>query len=90
MHMFLFYVLQKKSWNKLCLEPHDTYVLFRIFFSPVNNKRFYFQSGGPLKKICYYQWQVKQVPDKQQVPDKWRDACKLYEFLKFDADSYNN
>ena len=28
-------------------------------------------------KIYYYQWQVQQVPDKEQVPDKSRDACKL-------------
>ena len=27
-------------------------------------------------KIYYYQWQIQQVPGKQQVPDKWRDACK--------------
>ena len=32
------YISQKKSQNKLCLEPHDTYVLFRIFFSHVNIK----------------------------------------------------
>ena len=24
-----------------------------------------------------------QVPDKQQVPDKWRDARKLPKFIKF-------
>ena len=30
------------------------------------------------------------VPDKQQVPDKWRDACKLAKFIKFGAVSYNN
>ena len=33
-----FYVSQKKSRNKLCLEPHDTYILFRTFFSHVNIK----------------------------------------------------
>ena len=27
------YVSQKKTQNKLCLEPHDTYILFRTFFS---------------------------------------------------------
>ena len=32
------YVSQKKSRNKLCLEPHDTYILFRTFFSHVNIK----------------------------------------------------
>ena len=31
-----------------------------------------------------------KVPDKQQVPDKWRDACKLPKFSKFGAVSYNN
>ena len=36
------YAFQKKSRNKLCLEPHDTYVLFRTFFSQVNNKRVFF------------------------------------------------
>ena len=41
-------------------------------------------------KIYYYQWQVQQVPDKQQIPDKWRDACKLNKFVKFGAVSYNN
>ena len=30
------------------------------------------------------------VPDKQHVPDKWRDACKLPKFIKFGAVSYNN
>ena len=30
------------------------------------------------------------VPDKQQVPDKWRDACKLPKVIKFGAVSYNN
>ena len=37
-------------------------------------------------KIYYYQWQVQQqVLDKQQVSDKWRDACKLPKFIKFSA-----
>ena len=27
---------------------------------------------------------------KQQVPDEWRDACKLPKFIKFGAVSYNN
>ena len=35
-------------------------------------------------KIYYYLWQV------QQVPDKWRDACKLPGLIKTGADSYNN
>ena len=35
------YVLQKKSTNIVCLEPHDTYVLFRTFFSQVNNNPFF-------------------------------------------------
>ena len=34
--------------------------------------------------IYYYQWQV------QQVPDKWRDACKLPKCIKFGVVSYNN
>ena len=33
------YVLQKKSRNKLYVEPHDTYVSFKMFFSRVNNKK---------------------------------------------------
>ena len=33
------YVSQKKSHNKLCLEPHYKYVLFRMFFSWVNNNK---------------------------------------------------
>ena len=41
--------------------------------------------------IYFYQWQVKQVPDKQQdQPDKWREACKLPKFIKFGEYSYNN
>ena len=39
---------------------------------------------GTFNKIYYYQWQV------QQVPEKWRDACKLPKFIKFGAVSYNN
>ena len=35
-------------------------------------------------KIYYHQWQV------QQVPDKWRDACKLSKCIKFGVISYNN
>ena len=30
------------------------------------------------------------VPDKQQVPDKFRDACKLPKFIKFGAVIYKN
>ena len=41
-------------------------------------------------KIYYYQWQVQQVPDKQQVTDKWRGACKLPKLIKFGAVSYIN
>ena len=41
-------------------------------------------------KIYYYKWQVQQVPDKLQVPGKWRDACKLPKFIKFGAVRYNN
>ena len=40
--------------------------------------------------IYYYQWQVQQVPDKQQVPDNWREECKLPKFIKFGAASYSN
>ena len=36
------YVLQKNSRNKLCVRPHDTYFLFRTFFSQVNNKYYAF------------------------------------------------
>ena len=42
------YVLEKKYRNKTCLEPHETYVLFRMFFSQVNNKWKFFHPGGPL------------------------------------------
>ena len=41
-------------------------------------------------KIYYYQWQVQLVPDKEQLPDKWRDAYKLPKFIKFGAVSYTN
>ena len=44
------YVSQKKSRNKLCLEPHDTYILFRMFFSHINIKWFLiFYCPIPLK-----------------------------------------
>ena len=36
---YFLYILQKNSKNKLSLEPHDLYVLFRTFFSQVNNKQ---------------------------------------------------
>ena len=42
------YISQKKSRNKLCLELHDTYILFRTFFSHINIKWF-FLSSDPLK-----------------------------------------
>ena len=41
-------------------------------------------------KIYYYQWQVQLVPDKQQVPDMWRDACKLLKFIKFGVKGLQN
>ena len=44
------YVLHKKSRNKLCVGPHDTYVLFRTFFSQINNKWLFFTAGGPLNR----------------------------------------
>ena len=49
------YVSQKKSRNKLCLEPHDTYFLFRTFFSHVNIKWF-FLSSDPLHDFNYFHW----------------------------------
>ena len=45
------YVSQKKSQNKLCLKPHDTYVLFRMFFCHVNIKWFFFYRPMPLSLI---------------------------------------
>ena len=36
------YVFQKKSRNKLSLERHDTYILFRMFISHVSIKWFFF------------------------------------------------
>ena len=32
------YILQKESRNKLCLEPHDTYCLFRIILKDNNTQ----------------------------------------------------
>ena len=43
------YVLWKKSRNKLCVRPHDTYDLFRMFFSRVNNKQFFLQVDDPIR-----------------------------------------
>ena len=45
--------------------------------------------------IYYYQvQQVQQVPGTtgqvQQVPEKWRDTCKLPKCIKFGVVSYNN
>ena len=51
---FVFFVSQKKSRNILCLEPHDTYILFRAVFSHVNIKWFFFfRCPIPLMKISY-------------------------------------
>ena len=52
------YILQKKTGNKLCLEPHDTYVLFGMFFSLVNNTIFFYSGHSPkplmwLYNTCY-------------------------------------
>ena len=49
-----------------------------------------YAKGMDYTQIYYYRWQVPQVPDKQQVADKWRDECKLPKFIKFGAVSYNN
>ena len=51
------YISQKKSRNKLCLKLHDTYILFRTFFSYVNIKWFFFDRSIPLKwilKLCRF------------------------------------
>ena len=51
------YILQKKSINKLCLRPHDTYFLFRTFFSQVNNKDDFFSIGqSPSKQLSCLLW----------------------------------
>ena len=42
-----------KKVPKQTLEPHDRYVLIRTFFSLVNNKRFFFMAGGPLKSAVF-------------------------------------
>ena len=42
------HILQKKSRNKLCLRPFDTYFLFKMFFSQVSNN-FFLSLGDPLK-----------------------------------------
>ena len=52
--MIFFYVLQKNSRNKLCVTPHDTELLFRTFFSQVNNKVFLIN----LKQINFNQDQT--------------------------------
>ena len=48
------YISQKKSRNKLCLEPHETYILFRTFFPHVNIKWFYFYRPIPLSQSVKY------------------------------------
>ena len=48
------YVLQKKSRNNLYLRPHDTYFLFRTFFSQVTNKLCFFWLTISLFIICFY------------------------------------
>ena len=57
------YASQKKSWNKLCLEPHDTYILFRTFFSHVNIKWLFFYRPIPLILLCFdvfsFSWKVR-------------------------------
>ena len=44
-----FFRFYRKSLETNYIELHDTYVLFRTFFSQVNNKWFFFRSGSPLK-----------------------------------------
>ena len=53
---------------------------------------------GTIYGTCIYGTIYGTVPSmvlfygtcKQQVPDKWRDACKLRKLIKFGAVSYNN
>ena len=45
----VFFTFYRKSRNKLSLEPHDTYLLFRTFFS--REQTIFFQSDSPLKHI---------------------------------------
>ena len=52
------YFLQKKSRNKLCLRPHDTYFLFRMFLSRVNNIFFCHRSG-----VITFLEEVKKWPN---------------------------
>ena len=49
MQFFFLYILQEKSRNRPCLRPHDTYCLFRMFFSEVNNNFFFV--GDPIKYL---------------------------------------
>ena len=44
------YVLQKNSRNKLCVRPRDTYFLFGMFFSLVNNKKYFYEIGHAPKE----------------------------------------
>ena len=71
-------VLQKKSRNKPCLDSHDTYVLFRMFFSQVNNKKVFFQLGSPLNweefVLCQVRANETYSEAKRQFSDRNRDV----------------
>ena len=54
---YFLYVLQKKSRKKLCLEPHDAYVLFITLFCQLNNKLFFLIWAVPLIYIINFWWE---------------------------------
>ena len=69
------YFWQKKSRSKLCLELHDTYVLFRTFYSQVNNKPFFFiqaplRGSAHLKKKSFNIY-MREKHSKQNVCIMW-------------------
>ena len=47
----------EKVYKKLCVRPHDTYFLFKTFFSLVNNKSYLFVIGQ--YPSIFYQAQFK-------------------------------
>ena len=71
------YILWKKSRNKLCLKPHDTYVLLRTFFSQVNIKRFFTGRWYPLSTFFYF---FKLKIDNYWQKNFW---CLIFLLRKF-------
>ena len=72
----IFYRTPKKSIFYMqivfFMSKHETHVLFRTIFSRVNNKRFFFHSGSPLKQA-----QFSSLKNKTNST-QWMDTLKTH------------